>query len=715
LLLPLIISVTAQTSVDSLVRIVETAKADSSRIDALVTLSLLYINQDLSQSVEYGTQAVELARRTADQQREYMALKNLALAKYYQGNYPEALLDWQGCIHLLALRDSQESDSLVRKEILSKKAMLLNNVAVVYKNLGEYEKAIEYSLKNLLIQEEIGDLKLIAMGRSNIASVYFHFGLDYDKALEFYNESLELFSLYTKEHPEDNVGRQFQARAYLNLGIVYKETEDYTRAIENYQTALKLFTVLGDRVGIAHTKKNIGLVNIQRGSFQEALDASLVALSLYREIGQRKEEADVLKSIGLIYYKWGKFSDALEFMNRSLEISRELGLKRELFDVYKDISDVYRDVGDYRQALENHDLYTILKDSSIREDNLKQLSELETKYETEKVERENVLLNTQNILQETELIKQRIILYSVIGITMIVFVFGFVTYRHYQAKKRANVLLEELNFEVNQQKDIIEKKNLKITSSINYARHIQESILLTESEYREMYEKTIVYYRPRDVVSGDFYWFHRLGDLLFAAAVDCTGHGVPGAFMCMIGDTLLNEIIIEKKTAEPVEILSTLNQMVRETLRQEAERDTAQDGMDMSMAVFDLKSGLLKFAGAKNSIYLVKEGDIEELAASPWSIGGISSRPRFIKKVKFTQHERTLSKGTQVYFYSDGYMDQFEAGSDEKFGKKRFKELLASTNGMTLEQIRKLFSDTMDDWKGQSAQLDDMLIIGIQF
>ena len=714
LLLHIMISGIAQSEIDSLVQVIQTTNSDTSRVKGLLDLTRLYFTSNLSESVEYGTKALELAKEMNSLKYQYQGFHFLGIARFYQGSFEEALTNWLKAEKTLTEWETTVADSTQKQLFLNKRALILNNIGAAYKNLGEYDIAIEYYQLNLKIQEDIGDLLQIARGNGNIANIHFYIGFDFDKALEYYMLSHEHFRLHLEENPEDIEGRTGLATGLLNIGILYKELKEYHQAQLYCKQALNHYVDLNDEQGIARTQGVLGLVFLNDGNYMEALKSNLKALNLWREIGQQKEEAHALRSIGELYNKWRRYEEALNYMFQCLDLSIKLQLKKEVYDVQKSISEIYKEMGDYRSSLEHYEKYHELKDSIFQEDNLTRISELETKYETEKVERENVLLNTQNALQETELKRQRIFIFSVVGISLIILFFVFIVYNQYLEKKKANSLLEEQNSKIKQQRDKIFKQNQTINESINYAKHIQDSILLTEEDIKQSIPDLFIYNQPRAIVSGDFYWFHRMGDLLFAAAVDCTGHGVPGAFMCMIGNTLLNDIIIDKEVIEPAAILTKLNQMIKETLRQETDINRAQDGMDMSVIVLDLDSGLLKYAGAKNSIYLIKGDEIEELRASPWSIGGFSSSPRMRNKVKFTQQERTLQKNTDIYLFSDGYMDQFQSDSEEKFGKKRFEQLLVSSSQKPLEQQRKIISYTMNEWKGQSAQLDDILVIGIR-
>ncbi|KKL18814.1 hypothetical protein LCGC14_2471760, partial [marine sediment metagenome] len=490
----------------------------------------------------------------------------------------------------------------------------------VYKTMGEYDKAIEYYQENLKIQEAAGNLIKMAWARTNIANVYFAFEIDFELALEYYQVSLDLFLTHNEEKPEDVLGIMGLAQTYMNMGIVYKELDSIDNALDNFSTALQYFENLDNSAGIAATQRNLGSVYMEEGNFREALEAVQASLDYYHEIGQLKEEAEDLKNLGKIHYHMQNYSQALEYMNQSLVISRELDLKREMFDVYRDKSNVYRDMGNFRPALENYELYTVLKDSSIREENLNQISELETKYQTERVERENVLLNTQNELQEAQVKRQRIFLFSVIGISIIILVFGFVVYRQYQEKKKANILLNEQNIEIKQQRDQIFQQKQEITDSIQYASRIQNAILPPDSMLSKLQEHFILY-KPRDIVSGDYYWMTLKDNKTIVAVADCTGHGVPGAFMSMLGISFMNEIVNKSDETQANEIMNQLRGNVISSLGQTGEEGEAQDGMDMALCVIDTNAMKIQYSGAYNPLYIIRNNELLEFKPDKMPIG----------------------------------------------------------------------------------------------
>lgn len=701
-----------QDPVDSLKNILETVD-DSTKVQTLLTLSRLYIARNLLESADYATQALELAREMGNLELQRDALGTLGGVRYYQGNFEMAREIWVEGIELLKQLDEMfAEDSIKRRSIKNDLALLLNNVGVIYKNTGEYDKAIEYYQENLRIQEELGSILNMARSRANIGTIYYYFGIDYNKALEYYNASLELFRQFTEENAEYEedvlMGRSGMASIYLNMGMVYKEINNLGLAIDNYRKALRIFRELDDKLGIANTQNQMGLVYLEGGSYDDALTASMNALNLYREIGNRKEVAATLRNVGMIYFRWGRYEQALDYFNQSLALNQELNLKKEIYDVYKDISDTYATMGNFRLALDNYQKYNELKDSSIREENVKQISELETKYETERVERENTLLNTQNMLQVTELKRQRVMIYSLVGIFLIILASSILLFRAYKAIKHANFMLEEQNIEIKHQRDQIFQQKQEITDSIHYASRIQNALLPPEKLLGKLSDHFILY-KPRDIVSGDYYWMTQKDGKTVILAADCTGHGVPGAFMSMLGISFMNEIVNKSDMTQPNEILNKLRDNVVNSLHQTGEEGEAQDGMDLALCVINNDKSKLQYSGAYNPLFLIRDEKLIEYKPDKMPIGIYKE-----KQDSFTNHEIDIREGDALYLFSDGYVDQFGGPGAKKFMAKRFKELLLSIYKKPMTEQKNILDTTLEEWKGGIDQIDDILVMGIR-
>jgi len=278
--------------------------------------------------------------------------------------------------------------------------------------------------------------------------------------------------------------------------------------------------------------------------------------------------------------------------------------------------------------------------------------------------------------------------------------------RHYEIMEAE---VSKRTQEIVLQKEIIEKKNKNITDSIHYAKRIQDATLPDIGLMNLYLKNSFVLFKPKDIVSGDFYWIEKKGDEILFAVVDCTGHGVPGAFLSLIGHNSLNQIVNELNILTPSEILGELNKSVNRTLQNNVEGSHIQDGMDMSICSLNVKTNLLQFAGAYNPLYIVNGNDIREIKGDKISIG--SGGDELNKK--FTNTVIQLDKNDCIYLFSDGFADQFGGPKGKKFKYSRFKELLIDINKMSMKEQQQNLDTTITKWQGDLEQIDDVCVIGI--
>jgi serine phosphatase RsbU (regulator of sigma subunit) len=264
------------------------------------------------------------------------------------------------------------------------------------------------------------------------------------------------------------------------------------------------------------------------------------------------------------------------------------------------------------------------------------------------------------------------------------------------------VELAAANREIELQKD-------KILSSIRYAKRIQDSILSPLSKLKLELSNAFLFFRPRDIVSGDFYWFNRVGDDFVLAAIDCTGHGVPGAFMTLLGNSLLNNIILRDRITEPNQILYELDRRLLNALSNDSETK-ANDGMDMAIVTYNAKAQTMHFAGAKNPLVIIRNGEATQLRGSKFPIGSY----QFKKPKRFENHQISFQPGDSFYIYSDGFPDQFDETNRNKYLSKRFREFLLKINHESFEKQQELLGLELDNWIGKGIQTDDVIVIGFK-
>ncbi|MBN1598561.1 MAG: PAS domain S-box protein [Bacteroidales bacterium] len=259
----------------------------------------------------------------------------------------------------------------------------------------------------------------------------------------------------------------------------------------------------------------------------------------------------------------------------------------------------------------------------------------------------------------------------------------------------------------------IQDKNRKIEDSINYAQRIQTSILPDNRFIREFIPKSFIFYRPRDVVSGDFPWFFKKDDQIYIAAVDCTGHGVPGALLSFIGYFLLNNIVDHPGDHTASNIIDGLHYSVRKTLKQEDNEAEARDGMDIAFCKIDYNKGELQFAGAHRPLYLLRDGELEEFKGDRKAIGGIPHRKKPEKD--FTNYVINFRRGDKIFFFSDGLTDQLGGSELKKYSPKRIREQIVENKDLTMDEFNTFFAKDFTEWMGKNKQIDDVLLIGIEF
>ena len=487
---------------------------------------------------------------------------------------------------------------------------------------------------------------------------------------------------------------------YTSIGLAYSELKDYNEAIKNYQKALAFAEKLSDKKSIANTKINIAIAYNSTNKTKKAVNYLEEALPLgitlddveIKEICYR-----LLAELNAKLRNTAKSNEYLDSYTLLLHAKENEDLARKRASQMEQIEGQLSEISAESKAAKN----ALLSQAEKLDKTQQTLKEME-KLAIQKQLQVN-LLNTEQELknmtikaQEANLKSSRIMNYSFIIGIVLVSALVIVILMDADKKKAAN--------------EKIQQQHLNITSSINYAQRIQQAMLSKNDEEEEFMSKNaFILFRPRDVVSGDFYWFKRIPNSndLIIAAVDCTGHGVPGAFMSMVGMNALNGIV-GRGIKEANLILDALHKDIRESLSQEETGNN--DGMDMAICIIKEKDKQIEFAGAKNPMVYIQNGELIELKGDVHPVGG----GKYSKGQPFKKHTVDITTSTMVYLFSDGYKDQFGGPDNMKFMAKKFKTLLLDIHQLNLEMQKTKLDKRLDEWIGEGSQIDDVLVIGFK-
>lgn len=388
-------------------------------------------------------------------------------------------------------------------------------------------------------------------------------------------------------------------------------------------------------------------------------------------------------------------------LDRMEAIPQKLSAESQLLKNYTDSIKKYDWLGKRKEALGYFKLYTQAKDSIMNMENLKIRSELNARFETQKKENDIKLLLKNKLLKDKEIAQQKIILNIVLFGILIILLLLLLLFGRYR-------LVRRLNKQLDIQNELLLRKNNLITDSIDYAQRIQQSILPAPDYLNKYFHDAFIMYKPKDIVSGDIYWFREKNNMLWIAAIDCTGHGVPGAMMSIVAYDLLHQSIRINKQEDPDEILKGINNGVQHFSAFAVDKNEIKDGMDISMCRIDLNTLQLKYSGAHNNIYIIRGDKLTEITADKASIG----LPEY-NNFNFTSHIFQLQKGDKLYLFTDGFVDQKGGPNKKKYYVEPFKQLLLRNNRLPAIEQHKNIEDAFTEWRGEGEQIDDILIIGI--
>jgi serine phosphatase RsbU (regulator of sigma subunit)/Tfp pilus assembly protein PilF len=744
----------AQRVIDSLQLVLKAAKADTARVNIMHELAIAYESSgDRVKSMDISTKALELAKRSGYQQGEAVISLRIGYLYLVEADYPKAL-DWLDKARKLG-EDAGDKKTLGK---------VYRNKGTIYIRQGNYPEALDHYLKSLTYSKEAGDKKGIADSYNNIGIVNEEQG-NYPEALQHYFKSLQI-----REELGDKKG---VSSSFNNIGVIYRNQNNYTKALEYYFKSVEECKALGDVMGVAETYSNIGACYSDSGAYREALEYHHKSVKTKTEMEDKRGLEISYYNIGVIYAELqefsvkgigkkgaklpvppipgsyldsayyyfgcsrriaeelndsygimlnlhalsntlkiqGKHEEALELSKKVAALAQSMGVKEIASANYFQMSKILAELGRYKEAYDAQVLHFAMKDSLLNENKQKEIGRIEAGFEYEKQ-----LLQKQKEQEKKDAVaaeaikRQKLITWSFASGGSLVFLLALVVYRGYRQKQKANKELDLRNKKIGLAYQIIEEKNKDITASIHYAKRIQRAVLPSDVFLDKHLPDHFVFFKPKDIVSGDFYWATQAGDAVLVATADCTGHGVPGAFMSLIGSAFLSEIVVEKGITRPDLVLNALRENIIRALNPEGTSVEAKDGMDIVLCRYDMKRMVLEFAAANNPVWIVRGGTaVEEHAPDKFPVGKYAG-----KEAPFTLRTVQLNKGDIVYTFTDGFADQFGGEKGKKFKYKPLQALLLANCNLPMDEQRDKLSSTLESWKGNLEQVDDVLLIGVR-
>ena len=564
------------------------------------------------------------------------------------------------------------------------------NVGNTYYIQGLYDKALPWFIKASEGALTVKDTNTASQGYMNIGNIYFD-QKKLEQAKEYYNKAIPLAQ---KSNSLATLGSLWN-----NLGAIEFERKNYSEALEYFQKGLEVRTILEPfESGRAGSYSNLAECYFKLGEVDKAMNYYQLAQRGFDSINDVAASASNSVSMGYAFFVIGKKQEGIMKMKAGLAMAEEIGDLPTMYMACERLAEVYKTENDYVNAHFYLERFTQLKDSIHASQSSEILLEMQTRYDTDQKEKENELLRQEASLKAAE---ESAFRKSIFGIVIILIIAAAGLTLTIVFKQRSNRILAAKNA-------LIEEQKKEITDSINYARRIQQAILPPVEELKKHFPDSFVFYLPKAIVSGDFWWMLEKENLIFVAVADCTGHGVPGAFMSMLGMEMLNDI--SRETNDPSTILAKLSDGIKRSLRQSSGETQTTDGMDICLCCFDKKKREIIYAGANRPLWIRSlSGKLNEYHPTKAPIGGSAEDHQV-----YVSSTIKLEVGEQVYLFTDGMADQFGGDKGKKLKTSGLRALLESTSANDAQTQEAELKTFFEKWQGSLEQVDDVLIVGIR-
>ncbi len=571
---------------------------------------------------------------------------------------------------------------------------------------GDISFGLKYLEQSALLFSQLGEKEQVARIEQLLGNIQSSFR-NFDSALKFYNSA---FSYWKKT---DN--KRVISSLHNNLGLVYNEMGDSAKASYEFFTSLGIRMEIGDSILIGQTYNNIGTLRYTAGRYPEALDYFKKGLIYRRSLNTPiTSQYESMINIGKTLIKLNRLAEAELILRQgysggqkenSLELSRR---------ALAQLKEIYKISGRFAEAYKMQEEYYLITDSLFSEQKRQNSLKAGVQYEyIKKIQQDSLLREEEKRMalleeQKEEALRAEstkriwILIGSLSLILIMVGVIAFILHRGNKEKKKVNELITA-------QRDQLEQKQKEIQDSIRYAKRIQDALLPSQQEIKNVFPDSFIYYRPKDIISGDFYWAETIGGKTWIALADCTGHGVPGAMMSMLGISFLNETLREKGDVGPARMLDELHRKVVSSLNRDITQRELMDGMDLALLCIDRERNMLIFSLACRPLLVLSKGEKKLIKGERDSIGGIKET----ESSPFRQLMISVKPGDSIYLYSDGFADQFGGPSGKKYKSKMLEEFLLEGSKFPKSEQARMLTKEFESWKGGLEQVDDVTVLGI--
>lgn len=653
------------------------AAAENEKAEIYNQLSQLYYTSDAQKSLSSANNALKSAIATKDIGSEAKAHINIGLANYKLKNYSEAIGSYKAALAIYEKHNSVEG------------------MAYIYIQMG----ATYSSMKN-----------------SSSAVTYFQKSFDSYKSLN---------------------NNQGLSRSLMSMGDALVKQGKTKNALIKYKEAIPYYKAGNDNQGLAYAYNKIGATYSNFGNYEEAKTMLTKAMSIAKSSNMSNLSNDISRNLKIVEDNIksaveGKSEFAKAEEEAVSEKIQELEVKSSQFE--EKTSDFLQKIGALDEEAKLAAMLVKIKEDALKQEKmLKDKKAQELELLTKEKEIDDAKHAASAAANKAEIEKKNTIAFGLVGGLVFLAAIAFLILARYQQKKKANNLLEQQNKEIKEQKEEIsgqkseletqkaqlEKTNRQMSDSIDYAKRIQSALLSSKAKIQILLPEFLLLFKPKSVVSGDFYWIReKNGKVLFAAA-DCTGHGVPGAFMSIISNNVLNDIISKHSTTNPGEILKLASDSIIDRL-QDKEAQVVEssdgtktewevkDGMDIALCALDRSTLKLQYAGAHNPLYIVRNGELIEYRGDRLFIGNTD------ETTVFKTHDVQLQKGDMIYVFSDGFADQRGGPDNKKFYYKPFQDMLIEYSQKSMDEQQSHYDKVITEWMGTHEQIDDIIIFGVK-